>query len=77
MINTDLTAKAVVNILGVDDPKVGPEGIINLEIEVSTEMLNFPRLMDTPLVCPVNWPVQMQRFVKCCTHFVSLSHNYQ
>ena len=46
MINTDLTAKAVVNILGADDPKVGPEGIINLEIEVSMEMLNFPRLMD-------------------------------
>jgi len=46
MINNDLTAKAVVNILGIDDPKVGPEGIINLEIEVRTEMLNFPRFMD-------------------------------
>ena len=34
MINADLTAEAVVNILAIDDPKVNPEGIINLELEV-------------------------------------------
>ena len=41
MINADLTPKAVVDILAADDPKVNPEGMVNLELEVGVRSSTF------------------------------------
>lgn len=51
MINVDMSAKAIVDILGRDDPKVNPEDVVDLELEVGDDLIDtHPRC--APLCSP-------------------------
>lgn len=53
LLNNDLTPKAVIDVLAIDDPKVtDPDGAVNLELEVIRQSFQNPGNMEgVPLCC--------------------------